>query len=137
MYIITIKTNEEQTRMKVAFKEKITKTEVIKLTSKLKGKEVWICDDLTMHRSRFVYLARQAKKNKKIKAYWVHDSKVFIIKLGEEKLCTIISPPRHPIVKAATIQTHQTYNSSGHYLINIIVIDKVTIFPCIQKNALL
>ena len=51
------------TRTRVIFKDKSMKTTVVKAKTKLKGKNIWISDDLTAYRSNMAYQARQSVRD--------------------------------------------------------------------------
>jgi hypothetical protein len=77
-YKIT-KADQQPTRVKVVLKQKAKKSEIVKEKIKLKDKTtIWISDDLTPHRSRMAYLARQAVKTGKAIKTWVYDSQIFL-----------------------------------------------------------
>ena len=52
---------------------------------KLKGKDIWVNDDLTQLRSTLAYEARQAVKGGLAERTWVHDGKIFLKKFGEDR----------------------------------------------------
>ena len=72
------KPNTLATRTSIIFKEKSNETEILKVKSKLQGKDMWILDDLTPFRSNLTYLAWQAVKGNVTEQMWVHDGTVFI-----------------------------------------------------------
>jgi hypothetical protein len=75
--------NDDSTRpnkMRIAFVSKAKKDEVFKLKKKLRGKQIWLADDLTPYRDNLAYQARHAMKQGKIFLTWVYDNKVFIQK---------------------------------------------------------
>ena len=78
--------NTAKSKTKIIFKEKISKTEVIKAKPNLKGKDVWISDDLTTHRSGVAFAVRQAKRAGKIEKCWVHEGKIFSKKFDVDSL---------------------------------------------------
>ena len=51
---------------------------------------------MTQMRSELAYLARQAKRAGKIDNTWVHEGKVFIKKIGEERPCRVYIPKDLP-----------------------------------------
>ena len=67
-------------RTRVIFKEKSMKTTVVKAKTKLKGKNIWISDDLTAYRSNMAFQARQAVREQHYEQTWVHDGKIFVKK---------------------------------------------------------
>jgi vacuolar-type H+-ATPase subunit I/STV1 len=78
-YVVKMgKENTNPKRIRVAFKDKAVKEQLMKKRKVLKGKNVWLSDDLTAHRSKLAYLARAAVKAGKAHASWVADSKIFL-----------------------------------------------------------
>lgn len=80
---IEIRNAKPKTR--IIFKHKFTKSEVVKEKTKLKGKDIWVNDDLTQLRSRLAYEARQAVKGGLVEKTWVHDGKIFLKKFDEDR----------------------------------------------------
>ena len=72
-------------KIKIVFNDKVSKAEVMKSKTKLKGTSIWINDDLTTYRSGLAYEARQAMRAGKIEKTWCHDGKVFVKKSGIER----------------------------------------------------
>lgn len=72
-------------KLRVVFKEEDKRNDVFKLKPNLKGKNIWLTDDLTASMSSLAYLARQALKNEKIKNTWVFGGKIFIVKDGDDR----------------------------------------------------
>ena len=95
-YKLFTKSDSKDPKTKIIFKEKITKTEVMKAKPNLRGKEVWINDDLTVLRSGLAYKAREAMRAGKIEKTWTHDGKVFVKKRGIERPIRIISSKELP-----------------------------------------
>ena len=80
------------TRTRVTFKDKSSKTTVVKAKTKLKGKSIWISDDLTAFRSNMAFQARQAVRDQLFEQTWVHDGKIFIKKTGHTRPIKLTSP---------------------------------------------
>ena len=80
------------TRTRVIFKDKSMKTTVVKAKTKLKGKNVWISDDLTAYRSNMAYQAREAVRNQMYEQTWVHDGKIFVKQTGHIRPIKLTSP---------------------------------------------
>ena len=51
----------------------------------MKGKNIWITDDLTSQTSNLAFLARQSMKGNKIKKTWVYGGRIFIVKNGDDR----------------------------------------------------
>jgi hypothetical protein len=81
-YTHKLKTDESTrpNRMRIAFTIKDKKEEVFKLKKKLRGKQLWLADDLTPYRDNLAFQARHAMKQGQIFLAWVRDNKVFIQK---------------------------------------------------------
>ena len=78
-YVLKLNRNDTNPkRVKFVFLDIDKKAEVMKKRKVLKGKKVWLSDDLTPHRSSLAFHAREAVKQKKIAQTWVIDNKVFI-----------------------------------------------------------
>ena len=78
-YVLKLGNNDTKpTKMRVVFHDKDRKKDVMKKKKNLKGKKIWLSDDLTPYRSNLAFLARKACKDKKIHDTWVTDSKIFI-----------------------------------------------------------
>ena len=84
-------------KTKVIFKEKTTKMEVMKAKPNLRGKPVWINDDLTTYRSGVAFRAREAMRAGKIEKTWTHDGKIFAKKFGIERPIKIITNKDIPV----------------------------------------
>jgi polyhydroxyalkanoate synthesis regulator phasin len=65
-------------RIRVVFTSEEIKERVMKNRKRLKGKKVYLTDDLTPQRSTLAYHARMAVKKPKLADSWVYDGKVFI-----------------------------------------------------------
>lgn len=70
-------------KVRVVFKDEKKRDIWFKCKPELKGKNVWITDDLTPFTSGMAYQARQAVKQKRAQKTWVFRGRVFIIKNGE------------------------------------------------------
>jgi hypothetical protein len=93
---LTKKNEQQPNRIRVVFKSKEKKVEVMKRRIKLKGKEVWLADELTPGKMRLAYQARHAMKNKKIEATWVFNGKVFIKKSLTDRPQIVQTPEQIP-----------------------------------------
>ena len=80
------------TRTRVIFKDKSMKTTVEKAKMKLKGKNIWVSDDLTAYRSNMAFQAREAVRNQTYEQTWVHDGKIFVKKTGHTRPTKLTSP---------------------------------------------
>ena len=80
------------TRTRVIFKDKAMKSTVVKAKTKLKGKNIWVSDDLTAYRSNMAYQARQAVRNQIYEQTWVHDGKIFVKRTGQIRPTKMTSP---------------------------------------------
>ena len=90
------KDDQEVKRMKVVFKNVEAKQSVTKLKTKLKNQDLWISDVLTPYRMNLAYLARKARKERKLTQTWVHDGKIFIKATGEAKPKKVNKPQDLP-----------------------------------------
>jgi hypothetical protein len=90
------KDEQEVKRMKVVFKKEETKQIVTKLKKKLKDQDLWISDVLTPYRMNLAYLARKARKEKKLAQTWVYEGKIFIKANGESKPKKVNKPQDLP-----------------------------------------
>ena len=79
-YTLKLKSKDEKNRIKIVFVDEDKRDSVISQRKKLKGKEIWLTDDLTPYRSRIAYLARNAVKNEHAHQTWTTDGKIFIKK---------------------------------------------------------
>jgi hypothetical protein len=78
-YIMKLgKDGAETKRMRVVLNDPAKKSSIMTAKNKLKGKMIWVQDDLTLYRSNLAFLARKAVKEKKIQMTWVTGNKVFI-----------------------------------------------------------
>ena len=86
-YIHKLKNDDSNrpNRMRIAFANKEIKNKVFKLKKKLKGKQIWLADDLTPYRDNLAFKARNAMKQGQIFLTWVHDNKVFIQKSKQDR----------------------------------------------------
>jgi hypothetical protein len=88
-YALTIG-NRKDRLVKVVFVNTGTRDEIYKQRSKLKGKEVWITEDLTPKKAALFYKARQAVKEGRATLAWTNEGKIFV-KTGSNDKPTIIS----------------------------------------------
>ena len=77
--------NQRKNKLRVTLKSMEKKREIFKAKTRLKGQNLWITDDLTPFGSCIAYEARQAVKNGTITKTWVYDSKIFIVKKGDDR----------------------------------------------------
>jgi hypothetical protein len=63
---------------KIAFIDSKTREEVYKSRTKLKGKNLWITEDLTPKKAALFYKARQAVKNEAAVLTWTYNGKIFL-----------------------------------------------------------
>lgn len=64
-------------RIRMVFANEDIREKVVKARKKLKGKKIYLTDDLTPQRNTLAYHARMAVKNHKLADTWVYDGKVF------------------------------------------------------------
>ena len=67
-------------RVKVVFYTEAPKDEIFKVKKNLKGKDIWISEDLTPGKSKLAYTARQAIKSKHATQTWTASGNIFIKK---------------------------------------------------------
>ena len=74
-------------RIKITLKDYETKNKIYINKWHLKGKDVWISEDLTPYKAKLFYQARKAVKDGHANLTWTMDGKIFIKKRKE-------SPPK-------------------------------------------
>ena len=74
------------------FHEKRTPEEIMKVKSRLKGKKIWLSDELTSYRSNLAFLACRDVKDGKAEGTWIANSRV-LLKLKVEKHSRKIDSP--------------------------------------------
>ena len=77
IYAIPIGTKENR-QAKLAFSDIKTREEVYAARSKLKGKNIWITEDLTPKKASLYYQARQSVKKGLGVLTWTHNGKIFV-----------------------------------------------------------
>ena len=75
-YAVSIGTSEDRL-VKMAFSEGKTREEVYGARSKLKGKNIWITEDLTPMKAHLYYKSRQSVKEGLGALTWTHNGKIF------------------------------------------------------------
>jgi hypothetical protein len=76
-YVIPIGKSEDGL-VKMAFSDGKKREEVYKSRAKLKGKDIWITEDLTPRKSSLFYKTRQAVKEGLGVLTWTHNGKIFM-----------------------------------------------------------
>ena len=82
--------SNRKNKVRVVFHDEEFRNKWYKCKTELKGKNIWLSDDLTPFGSGIAYLARKAKKEQKIQKTWIFRGRIFIIKNGEST-ATIVS----------------------------------------------
>ena len=87
MFVVKLgnRASDDKTLTKIAFTSKQAKNKVYKAKKKLKGKETWLTEDLTIQRSKLAYQARLAVKKKHAHATWTDDGRVLVMKDEKSK----------------------------------------------------
>ena len=97
-YVLRLGTNESKpTKIRVVFNDETRKKEIMEKKKQLKGKKMWLSDDLTPYRSNLAFLARKAAKERRIHDTWVTDSKVFVQAKAKDTPKRIQAPKDLPI----------------------------------------
>ena len=71
--------------MKVVFYSKAKRDQVFREKRKLKGKQIWLTEDLTVTKAKFAYLARQAIKKGHAHSTWTTGGRILVKKTAESK----------------------------------------------------
>jgi hypothetical protein len=79
------KKEEEKSSVRIVFNNKAKKEQVMKSKKKLKGQDMWLCDDLTDYRRHLAFHSCKAVKEGRATQTWVTDGKVFLKKTPSEK----------------------------------------------------
>ena len=106
VYAITIGKAEDR-MMKVAFNDGKTREEVYSARAKLKGKDLWVTEDLTPIKSTLFYKARHCVKEGLGALTWTYNGKIFLKATTTSKPKIIYSEddlpkPRPPVSETNT-----------------------------------
>ena len=82
----------DKERIKIVFNNQQSKDAVYKNRTKLKGKNLWIAEDLTPTRSKLAYMARQAVKKEYGHSTWTLDGWIYIKQTEDSKPKRISNP---------------------------------------------
>jgi hypothetical protein len=95
--------------VKLSFNSTTTRDEIYKKRSTLKGKDVWVTEDLTPRNAALFFKARQAVKKGKAALTWTNEGKIFVKSTSNAKPTIISSENDLP----EATPTDQTPNGSS------------------------
>ena len=77
---LKVRARDNKPRVLVVFHQKVTKDAIYKARIRLKGKDVWISEDLTIKMSQLAYMSREAARKGHAHSSWTMNGKVFVEK---------------------------------------------------------